>query len=150
MALETNVIYYGDNLEILRKYIPDESIDLIYLDPPWKSDQPYNIIFKEPTGEPSQAQIQAFDDTWHWTAETQRAYEEIIENAPSKDVVEMIKAFRNFLGRNDVMAYLTMMCIRLIELHRVLKETGSIYYHCDPTLSHYIQIMKCNIRKRAF
>ena len=141
MALETNVIYYGDNLEILRKHIPDESIDLIYLDPPWKSDQPYNIIFKEPTGKPSQAQIQAFDDIWHWTAETQRAYEEIIESAPSNDVVEMMRAFWNFLGRNDVMAYLTMMCIRLIELHRVLKETGSIYYHCDPTLSHYIKVM---------
>jgi len=140
VALETKVLYYGDNLGILRRYIPDESVDLIYLDPPWKSDQPYNIIFKEPTGEPSQAQIQVFDDTWHWTAETQRAYEEIVRNAPSK-VVEMIRAFRNFLGRNDVMAYLTMMCIRLIELHRVLKETGSIYYHCDPTLSHYIKIM---------
>ena len=107
MALETKVLYYGDNLEILRKYIPDESIDLIYLDPPWKSDQPYNIIFKEPTGEPSHAQIQVFDDTWHWTAETQRAYEEIVRNTPSK-VVEIIRALRNFLGRNDVMAYLTI------------------------------------------
>lgn len=135
-----NTLYYGDNLEVLRKYIPDESIDLIYLDPPFNSKATYNILFKEPTGEPSEAQVTAFDDTWHWTRETERTFQEIVDTAPA-NVVEMMRAFRSFVGHNDMMAYLTMMCIRLIELKRVLKKTGSIYLHCDPTASHYLKIL---------
>ncbi|MBL7191723.1 restriction endonuclease [bacterium] len=135
-----NTLYYGDNLEILRNHIADNSVDLIYLDPPFNSKADYNILFKEPTGEPSKAQITAFEDTWHWTIEAERTYQEIIRTAPAS-VVEMMRAFRQFVGLNDVMAYLTMMCIRLIELKRVLKDTGSIYLHCDPTASHYLKIL---------
>ena len=135
-----NALYYGDNLEVLRKYIPDNSIGLVYLDPPFNSKATYNILFKEPTGKPSAAQITAFEDTWHWTEETERVFHKIISEAPVS-VVKMMKAFREFVGINDVMAYLTMMCIRLLELHRVLKSTGSIYLHCDPTASHYLKIL---------
>jgi len=135
-----NFLFYGDNLYILKNHIHDESVDLIYLDPPFNSKADYNILFKEPTGESSEAQITAFEDNWHWTNETEKTFQEIIETSPS-NVVEMMNAFRQFVGLNDVMAYLTMMCIRLIELRRVLKETGSIYLHCDPTASHYLKIL---------
>ena len=135
-----NALYYGDNLEVLRKYIPDNSIDLVYLDPPFNSKATYNILFKEPTGKPSTAQITAFEDTWHWTEETERIFQDIIKQAPV-NVVKMMTSFRDFVGINDVMAYLTMMCIRLLELRRVLKDTGSIYLHCDPTASHYLKIL---------
>jgi len=138
--METNALYYGDNLEILRKYIPDNSIDLIYLDPPFNSKATYNILFKEPTGEPSQAQITAFDDTWHWGKESETSFQELVDNAPV-NVVELISAFRRFIHQNDMMAYLVMMCVRLLELRRVLKETGSIYLHCDTTASHYLKIL---------
>jgi len=136
-----NKLYYGDNLKVLRDYLEDESVDLIYLDPPFNSKADYNVLYKEPTGELSKAQITAFEDTWHWTEETEEAYQQIISIAPAH-VIEMMEAFRKFIGvRNDMMAYLTMMCIRLIELNRVLKETGSIYLHCDPTASHYLKVM---------
>ncbi|MDW8424221.1 MAG: DNA methyltransferase [Aquificaceae bacterium] len=135
-----NQLYYGDNLRVLREYIKDESVDLIYLDPPFNSKADYNVLFREPTGEPSQAQIVAFEDTWHWTEETERAYQKIMETAPPQ-VVNMMKAFREFLERNDMLAYLTMMCIRLLELKRVLKPTGSIYLHCNPTASHYLKVL---------
>lgn len=135
-----NTLYYGDNLRILRNYVPDNSVDLIYLDPPFNSKADYNILYKEPTGEQSEAQITAFEDTWHWTEDTERTFLEITKGASPK-VIEMMRSFRNFIGENDVMAYLTMMCIRLVELHRVLKPTGSIYLHCDPTASHYLKIL---------
>ena len=135
-----NTLYYGDNLKILREYIKDNSIDLIYLDPPFKSGKDYNILFKEPNGLKSEAQIQAFEDTWHWNEVSENTYFELINNAPIK-LTELLKSFRNFLGENDMMAYLTMMSIRLIELKRVLKETGSIYLHCDSTASHYLKIL---------
>jgi site-specific DNA-methyltransferase (adenine-specific) len=138
--METNVLYYGDNLEILRKYIPDNSIDLIYLDPPFNSKATYNVLFKEPSGESSQAQITAFDDTWHWGIESEREFQEIIMHAPV-NVAELITSFRNFIHQNDMMAYLVMICVRLLELKRVLKDTGSIYLHCDPTASHYLKIL---------
>ncbi len=145
-----NTLYYGDNLPILRNYIPDDSIDLIYLDPPFNSKKDYNILFKEPTGKQSEAQITAFEDSWHWTEEAERTFQEIVDIAPA-NVVEMIHAFRRFVGLNDVMSYLTMMCIRLIELRRVLKNTGSIYLHCDPTASHYLKILMDTIYdKRNF
>lgn len=135
-----NRLYFGENLKILREHIPDESVDLIYLDPPFNSKADYNILFRETSGEPSEAQITAFEDSWHWTIETAKYYEEIVTTAPAK-LVEMINGFKSFLGQNDMMAYLVMMCIRLLELKRVLKETGSIYLHCDPTASHYLKIL---------
>jgi len=135
-----NTLYYGDNLKVIKEHIQDNTIDLIYLDPPFSSKADYNILFKEPTGKQSEAQIIAFEDTWHWVAETEKAFQEIIEVA-SANIVEMMRSFRQFLGVNDVMAYLIMMCIRLLELKRVLKDTGSIYLHCDPTASHYLKIL---------
>ena len=135
-----NTLYYGDNLDILKRYIPDESIDLVYLDPPFKSDQSYNILFKEKNGTDSAAQIKVFEDTWHWDRKAEETYEEITEKAPQK-VADLIIALRRFLGSNDMMAYLVMMAIRLVELHRVLKDTGSIYLHCDPTASHYLKLI---------
>lgn len=139
-----STLYFGDNLEVLRSHIKDESVDLVYLDPPFNSKADYNILYQEPTGKPSAAQIVAFEDSWHWTDEASSAFQEIIENAPAT-VVEMMRSFRQFIGHNDMMAYLTMMCIRLIELRRVLKPEGSIYLHCDPTASHYLKVLMDSI-----
>lgn len=145
-----NTLYYGDNLPILRQYIPDNSIDLIYLDPPFNSKKDYNLLFKEPTGELSQAQITAFHDTWHWGEEAERTYQEILEIAPPK-LIDMMSSFRSFIRENDIMAYLTMMAIRLLELKRVLRNTGSIYLHCNPAASHYLKILMDTIfDKRNF
>ena len=141
--METNVLYYGDNLEILRKYIPDTSIDLVYLDPPFNSKATYNVLYKEQTGEPSQAQITAFEDTWHWGLESERALQEIFESPIAPPAVkDFMSVMPNFLGKKtDMAAYLAMMCVRLLELKRILKDTGSIYLHCDPTASHYLKIL---------
>ena len=110
------------------------------MDPPFNSKATYNVLFKEPTGEQSKAQVEAFEDTWHWTEETEKAFQEIVDTAPS-DVVNLMNALKDAIHKNDMMAYLTMMCIRLLELKRVLKDTGSIYLHCDPTASHYLKIV---------
>lgn len=135
-----NKLYFGDNLVVLRDHIVDESIDLVYLDPPFNSNKNYNILFNSPKGQKSEAQITAFEDTWHWGDEAEREYTEILHQ-PNTDVAEMILSFRKFLKNSDMMAYLTMMTIRLLELHRVLKPTGSLYLHCDPTASHYLKVM---------
>ncbi len=136
-----NTLFYGDNLAILREHIADASVDLVYLDPPFNSNATYNVLFKAPGGESSQAQIEAFDDTWHWnTSGAERAFDEVMQSGNS-DAAEMLRAMRSFLRENDMMAYLTMMAVRLIELHRVLKPTGSLYLHCDPTASHYLKIL---------
>jgi len=135
-----NSLYYGDNLEILRRYGKDETVDLIYLDPPFKSNQDYNVLFGEQNGSRSKAQIKAFEDTWQWDQEAARSYQEIVETGPEK-VSKAMQAFRMFLGDNDMLAYLSMMAPRLIELRRVLKPTGSIYLHCDPTASHYLKLL---------
>jgi DNA modification methylase len=136
----SNTLFYGDNLEILRNYIEDESVDLIYLDPPFNSNANYNVLFKAPGGEQSQAQIEAFEDTWHWNDKAEAAFDQVMTSG-NTDVFEMLRAMRGFLKENDMMAYLTMMAVRLIELHRVLKPTGSLYLHCDPTASHYLKIL---------
>ena len=138
-----NTLYYGDNLDILRQHVPDESVDLIYLDPPFNSNASYNVLFKEQSGEESPAQIKAFTDTWEWTQESERVFEqEIIMNPTTPpNVKDMITAFREFIGRNAMMAYLVMMTPRLVELRRVLKPTGSIYLHCDPNASHYLKLL---------
>jgi len=141
MAEDTwkNKLYFGDNLAILRDYIEDESVDLIYLDPPFNSRATYNVLFQEKNGTQSAAQITAFEDTWHWGMESEAAYLEVV-TAGGK-LADLLGALRQFLGTNDMMAYLTMMAVRLKELHRVLKATGSIYLHCDPTASHYLKLL---------
>ena len=136
----TDALFYGDNLEILRKHIEDESVDLVYLDPPFNSNANYNVLFKSPDGKQSQSQIEAFDDTWHWTEAAEEAFDDVMRSGHS-DAAEMLRAMRAVLKENDMMAYLAMMAVRLIELHRVLKPTGSLYLHCDPTASHYLKIL---------
>jgi DNA modification methylase len=135
----TNTLYYGDNLEILRQYIKDESVDLIYLDPPFNSNANYNVLFAEHSGNKSSAQIQAFEDTWTWGEDSDQAYREMVERGGQ--VSEAMQAFRHLLGQSNMMAYLAMMAPRLVELHRVLRLTGSLYLHCDPTASHYLKIL---------
>ncbi len=132
-------LYYGDNLDILKRYIKDETVDLVYLDPPFNSAQSYNAFFQEKDGSAAASQIRAFEDTWKWNQESQRVYEELILQ-PGK-VSEVMQAFKTFLGTNDMMAYLAMMCPRLVELKRALKSTGSLYLHCDPTASHYLKLL---------
>ena len=132
-------LYYGDNLDILRRYLKDETVDLVYLDPPFNSAQNYNAFFHEKDGTDAASQIRAFEDTWSWNQESQKVYEELILQ-PGK-VSEVMQAFHTFLGTNDMMAYLAMMAPRLVELRRVLKPTGSLYLHCDPTASHYLKLL---------
>ncbi|MBV9706435.1 MAG: site-specific DNA-methyltransferase, partial [Chloroflexi bacterium] len=135
-----NTLFYGDNLKILREYIPSESVDLIYLDPPFNSNRSYNVLFKDESGVESEAQITAFEDTWHWNETAEQTYHNLITEAPD-NVSKMVAALRDFIGTNQMMAYLVMMAARLVELHRVLKATGSLYLHCDPTASHYLKII---------
>ena len=138
-----NTLYYGDNLQVMREHIADQSVDLVYLDPPFNSNASYNVLFREKSGEDSPAQIRAFNDTWHWTQEAERTFEsEILLNPNTPTAVkDMMAAFRQFLGRSDMLAYLVMMTPRLIELRRVLKPTGSLYLHCDPTAGHYLRLL---------
>lgn len=134
-----NRLLFGDNLKWLRdaKLFPDASVDLVYLDPPFNSNADYNLLFREASGEASQAQFHAFTDTWNW-ADAAQTYAEFVDNCPNTAVVEMVEALHSFLKNSPMMAYLAMMAPRLVELHRVLKPTGSLYLHCDPTASHYI------------
>ena len=135
-----NQLYFGDNLDVLREHIPDESVDLVYLDPPFNSNATYNVLFRERSGEESAAQITAFEDTWQWSIESERAYQDVVTRTGGK-LGELLQAMRSFLGPNDMMAYLTMMAQRLEALHSALKPTGSIYLHCDPTASHYLKLL---------
>src|SRR5207245_2599434 len=135
-----NVLYYGDNLDILRRYLKDETVDLVYLDPPFKSDQDYNVLFAERDGSRSAAQIKIFNNTWRWDEAAARTYQGVIEKAPER-VSKGLQAFRTLLGESDMLAYLSMMAPRLVELRRVLKPTGTIYLHCDPTASHYLKLL---------
>src|SRR3990172_7794406 len=139
-GLKTNALYYGDNLQILRDYVPDESIDLIYLDPPFNSNRSYNVLFSETSSAASHAQIEAFEDTWHWGKVAQDTFEDIALHG-GDDTARLLKAMVDALGHNDVTAYLTMMAVRLVELRRALKQTGSLYIHCDPAASHYLKIL---------
>lgn len=135
-----NTLFYGDNLFILREYISSESVDLVYLDPPFNSNRNYNVLFKDEHGSESEAQIEAFEDTWHWNLDAEQTYTALLTEAPDH-VAKMIESLRGFIGTNQMMAYLVMMAARLVELHRVLKQTGSLYLHCDPTASHYLKII---------
>ncbi|MEG3634023.1 DNA methyltransferase [Micromonospora palythoicola] len=136
-----NKLYYGDNLDVLREHIPSESIDLVYLDPPFNSNRSYNVLFKEKGGDEAQAQIEAFDDTWTWSHDAEALYIDLLNGDAPNAVKDALEAMRKLLGDNDVLAYLVMMTARLIELRRVLKPTGSLYLHCDPTASHYLKIL---------
>lgn len=134
-----NLLYYGDNLDVLRRHIKDESVDLVYLDPPFNSNASYNVLFAEKDGHGAAGQIQAFEDTWHWDEAAAKQYELVVEQGGR--VSDVLRAFREFLGTNDMLAYLAMMASRLAELRRVLKPTGSLYLHCDPTASHYLKLL---------
>ncbi|MDQ2729267.1 MAG: restriction endonuclease subunit M [Actinomycetota bacterium] len=141
MATGGNLLYYGDNLDVLREHVATESVDLIYLDPPFNSNRSYNVLFRATSGQESQAQIEAFDDTWHWSQQAEQLYESLVAGGAPIKVADAIEAMRKLLGPNDVLAYLVMMAARLVELHRVLKPTGSLYLHCDPTASHYLKVV---------
>ena len=134
-----NLLYYGNNLQILSDYIKDETIDLIYLDPPFKSDQDYNVLFAEQNGSRSAAQIKAFKDTWQWDQAAAAAYRDIVERGGKPS--QVMQAFHTFLGESDMLAYLAMMAPRLLELRRVLKPTGSIYLHCDQTAGAHLRLL---------
>ncbi|MHB8625829.1 MAG: DNA methyltransferase [Aggregatilineales bacterium] len=138
--LTKNTLFYGDNLPILREYIPNESIDLVYLDPPFNSSRSYNVLFRDESGQEAESQITAFADTWHWNQSAEEAYNSLVTER-GESIAAMIGALRQFVGTNQMMAYLVMMAARLEELHRVLKPTGSLYLHCDPTASHYLKVV---------
>ena len=135
----TNLLYYGDNLDILRRYVKDETVDLVYLDPPFNSNTNYNILFAEKDGSRAASQIQAFSDTWTWTQESESVFAEIV--TAGGRVADCLQAFRTFLGECNMLAYLVMMAPRLVELRRVMKTTASIYLHCDPSASHYLKML---------
>ncbi len=135
-----NKLFFGDNLDIMREYIKEESVDLVYLDPPFNSRVTYNVLFDEKNGSESAAQITAFEDMWHWDQVAAETYHETVTQGPVK-LAELLQLLRTFLGTNDMMAYLTMMAPRLVELRKALKKTGSIYLHCDPTASHYLKLV---------
>jgi site-specific DNA-methyltransferase (adenine-specific) len=139
MPTPTNHLYYGDNLEVLRRHIPDESVDLVYLDPPFNSNADYNVLFAEEDGSRAAAQIEAFGDTWRWDQAAAAAFQETVEQGG--DVAKAMVAFQTLLGDSNMLAYLAMMAPRLVELRRVLKPTGSIFLHCDPTASHYLKLL---------
>jgi len=134
-----NTLYYGDNLDILRRYVRDETVDLVYLDPPFNSNATYNVLFAERNGSQAASQIKAFEDTWHWDQVAAALFQQTVEQGGS--VSQALQAFRQLLGSSDMLAYLTMMAPRLVELRRVLKPSGSIYLHCDPTASHYLKVL---------
>jgi adenine specific DNA methylase Mod len=134
-----NRLYFGDNLTVLREHVKDESVDLIYLDPPFNSDANYNVLFRSPTGQESDAQVEAFRDSWEWADAARDAYADVIE--ANGDVALVVSSLKKWLGENAMMAYIVMMAARLIELRRVLKPNGSLYLHCDPTASHYLKLV---------
>lgn len=134
-----NQLYYGDNLDVLKRHADDESVDLVYLDPPFNSNATYNVLFAERDGAQAVSQIKAFEDTWKWDTSAARAYQEVVEGGGR--VSQAMQAFRTLLGDSNMLAYLAMMAPRLVELRRVLKRTGSIYLHCDPTASHYLKLL---------
>src|SRR3989338_4618365 len=137
--VEDNTLYYGNNLNVLRKHFKDEAVDLVYLDPQFKSNQDYNVLFRERNGSRAAAQVRVFEDTWHWDQSAAEAFDDVVGQGGK--VSDSMQAFQKFLGPNDMLAYLAMMAPRLVELKRVLKPTGSIYLHCDPTASHYLKLL---------
>jgi DNA modification methylase len=141
--MENNQLYYGDNLEVLRRYIKDESVDLCYIDPPFNSKRNYNQIYNN-LGKEDRAQAQAFIDTWTWDDQANQALHEIVTNYDGKfpaQCIDLIAGLTKVLGKGSLLAYLVNMTLRIVEIHRVLKSTGSFYLHCDPTASHYLKII---------
>ena len=135
-------LFYGDNLEVLQQHVPDESVDLIYLDPPFNSNASYNVLFRDETGDAPPSQIEAFDDTWHWGSDAEAALARLISSeSPAPEAGEMLESLVKAMGRNQMTAYLAMMTPRLAELHRVLKKGGGIYLHCDPTADYLLRLM---------
>jgi DNA modification methylase len=139
MKSSDRMLFYGDNLDVLRLHVADDSVDLIYLDPPFNSQQDYNAFFAEQDGTREAAQIKAFGDTWRWDRGSRAAYEMIVENGGP--VADVMQGFMVHVGPSDMMAYLSMMTPRLVLLHQKLKATGSLYLHCDPTASHYLKLL---------
>jgi len=144
---DTNTLFYGDNLDILRAHVADESVDLVYLDPPFNSNRSYNVLFRDESGRDSDAQIIAFEDSWHWGRRTEDLYADLVKGSDER-LVRLLTALvggreqeRGLLGRNPMSAYLVMMAARLVELQRVLKPTGSLYLHCDDAASHYLKLV---------
>ncbi len=139
-AIRENTLFYGDNLTVMQEYIADESVDLIYLDPPFNSNRNYNVLYKDESGLDSTAQVVAFEDTWHWNLEyTENEFQVLVRHGD--ELGQLLQTLVNIIGRNQMTAYLVMMSSRLLELHRILKPTGSLYLHCDPTASHYLKII---------
>jgi site-specific DNA-methyltransferase (adenine-specific) len=140
MGSKQNLLFYGDNLDVLRRHFETESVDLIYLDPPFQSGRDYNVFYSEPKGgKKAAAQIKAFEDTWEWDESASAAYDELIRTG--LPVAQALESFRRFIDQSRMLAYMSMMAIRLLELRRVLKPTGSIFLHCDPTASHYLKVV---------
>ncbi|MGA3179255.1 MAG: site-specific DNA-methyltransferase [Verrucomicrobiota bacterium] len=137
-----NRLLFGDNMNWLRdtKLFPDASVDLVYLDPPFNSNADYNVLFREASGEASQAQFHAFTDTWHW-ADAKQTYDDFVDNCTNTVIVDVMQSLYAFLRTSPMMAYLAMMAPRLTELHRILKQTGSLYLHCDPNASRYLGLL---------
>lgn len=135
-----NKLYYGDNLDVLDHHVDSGSVDLIYLDPPFKSDEDYNVLFETRDGSRAPAQIQAFEDTWRWDQRSAEAFYKTVEDGPAQ-VAKTMRALRQMIGENDMLAYLSMMAPRLVELKRVLKDTGSIFLHCDDAASHFLKML---------
>jgi DNA modification methylase len=133
-----NLLYYGDNLDVLRRHVADASVDLIYLDPPFNSARDYNVLFKQAKKDENQAQITAFTDTWQWS---KARYDEFFDDMANARLFDLMTSLHRILGNSEMMAYLVMMAPRLLQLHRVLKPTGSLYLHCDPTASHYLKLV---------
>jgi site-specific DNA-methyltransferase (adenine-specific) len=134
-----NVLFYGDNLDVLRRYVKDKTVDLVYLDPPFNSNANYNVLFGHADGSQAAAQIRAFDDTWRWDRAAAEAFQETVTTGGS--VAQALTGFQTLLGPSTMLAYLSMMAPRLVELHRALKPTGSLWLHCDPTASHYLKLL---------
>jgi len=132
-----NRLYFGDNLAVLRRYIPDESVNLVYLDPPFNSKETYNVLYKSPVG--ADAQERVFEDTWAWEDGASKALRDLSER--DHTTFHMLEGLQRFLGTSDMMAYLAMMAVRLVELKRVMKPDASLYLHCDPTASHYLKVV---------
>jgi DNA modification methylase len=139
LGADVRKLFFGDNLDILKEHVDDESVDLIYLDPPFNSNSDYNLLFRSSDGIAAGAQALAFEDTWRWGPAAEEAFRKIVQHggAPAK----LVGSLRHWMQESDVMAYLVMMTVRLLELHRVLKPTGSLYLHCDPAASHYLKMM---------
>jgi len=134
-----NILYYGDNLDILKRHIADESVDLVYLDPPFNSNANYNVLFAEKDGTQAASQIRAFEDTWTWDHEDETVFADLVTKGGK--VADCLQAFRTLMGPCDMLAYLVMMAPRLVELRRVMKDTASIYLHCDSSASHYLKML---------